>query len=459
LIMGEDAGLSSAELSSVVGREIRLRDLIRERDVTPLFDLFRKAGIRWAAIRDDGDNILWEFNGSPASPGLYGVEEPASGRDTEDCVRGPLKFEGETVGSFVMEAPAGMGADVRSYLREFAALFCRTVIVYSSRRILATETHATVVTQSYDELVEANKKLAVSERKYRELAGALEEMVEKRTEELKKTHTKLLQKEKMASVGQLAAGIAHEINNPVGFIKSDLCTFRNYKDKLREAMSFYRGLVPGLPEPLMREASEMEKRLRMDFVMEDMGSLIEECLSGAERIAKIVENMKNFSHIDEVAEREMSLMEEIEKVIRVLSYETDARSATIETEYGPASSLFGNPGLVGQAFFNILLNALESREKGVSIRVRTEETPDSILVSVSDTGRGIPEESLSRIFDPFFTTKDVGTGLGMGLALSYEIVTAHGGTIEVVSEPGKGSTFVVAFPKEGATDVQIRAPL
>jgi len=459
LIMGEDAGFSSGRPSSVVGREIRLKDLIMERDVTPLFELFRKAGVRWAAITDERNEILWELDGSRTSPGLYGVEESASGQRAGDSIRGPLKFEGETVGSFLLEAPPGMEADAGLYLKEFAELFCRTVITHSSKRIQATETHAAVVSQSYEELVETNRKLVMSERKYRELAGALEEMVEKRTEELKKTHTKLLQKEKMASVGQLAAGIAHEINNPVGFIKSDLCTFRNYKDKLREAMSFYRGLVPGLPEPLMRQAVELERRLKMDFVLEDMGSLIEECLSGAERIAKIVENMKNFSHIDEVAEREMSLRDEIEKVIRVLSHETAARSASIETEYGPVPSLFGNPGLVGQAFFNILLNALESREKGVSIRVRTEETPDTILVSISDTGRGIPKESLRRIFDPFFTTKDVGTGLGMGLALSYEIVTAHGGTIDVVSEPGKGSTFVVALPRKGARDVQVRTPL
>ena len=455
--MEEDRGFVPEESSSVVGREMKLKDLIAGRDLFPLFDLLRGSGVEWAAIVDDRNKILWGFNGSRPLPDPVVIEnEPCSRSDDKS---GFLKYEGEKIGAVIMGTTEEMPTRVGLLLKEFAVLYCRAVITHSSGRILATETHAAVVNQSYEDLVEVNRKLALSERKYRELAGELEDLVEKRTSELKRTHTRLLQKEKMASVGQLAAGIAHEINNPVGFIKSNLSTFRNYKGKIREALAFYRSLLPLLAEPRMKQAAELERRLKIDFVLGDMGSLIDECLSGAERIAKIVENMKNFSHIDEVAERTISIEDEIEKVIRVLSYETTARSARIETEYGPASEIFGNPGLLGQAFFNIMQNALESGDRGVNIKVRTEETAEGAIVSISDTGRGIPEESLSRIFDPFFTTKDVGMGLGMGLALSYEIITAHGGTIDVMSEPGRGSTFIVALPKKGATDVQVRPPV
>jgi signal transduction histidine kinase len=314
--------------------------------------------------------------------------------------------------------------------------------------MLTTEMHTKVVNQSYEELLEINKQLSASEKKYRELAGTLEKKVEERTAELKLALARLLQQEKMASIGHLAAGIAHEINNPVGFINSNLNTFRKYIRSLTETIGFYRkALRESAPDgALLKQSEELSRKLKIDFILDDINGLTLQSLEGSERIKKIVADLKGFSHIDESGNREVDINAELDKTISVLSHEIVGRGATITRDYGRVPGYFCNPGLACQAFLNILLNALQSKDREPAITVKTAQEGNNIVISITDNGQGIPSEIQGRIFDPFFTTKDVGKGMGMGLTVAYDIVTAHGGGIEVRSETGQGSTFIISLP-------------
>ncbi|MFZ6006541.1 MAG: sensor histidine kinase, partial [Nitrospirota bacterium] len=266
-----------------------------------------------------------------------------------------------------------------------------------------------------------------------------------RTEELKRAYTRLLQQEKMASIGQLAAGIAHEINNPVGFIYSNLNTLKKYIGNLNEIIRFYKVKGQEL-EVIGKDAEELYKKLKIEFIMSDINDLIKQSTDGAERIKNIVANLKGFSHIDEAADREISINTEMDNTIHVLSHEIKARSAEIIKHYGKIAGFFGNPGLICQAFLNILLNALHSKDDNIIVTIKTEQHGNNAVISIADNGKGIPPDIQSRIFEPFFTTKDVGKGMGMGLTVAYDIISQYGGNIEVKSEMERGSTFVITLP-------------
>jgi hypothetical protein len=323
------------------------------------------------------------------------------------------------------------------------------MILHAAKRLMATSVHTTVVNQSYEELRETNRLLAASEAQYRELAASLEKRVEERSAELKRAHAVLLQQEKMASVGQLAAGVAHEINNPLGFIRSNIQTFGRYADNLGEMLLFFRGMTD-LPAPQRRTAEEHWRRLKIEVILGDIGELVEQSLEGAERITKIVAGLKGFSHIDEAGERLIEVNAELDRTLEVLSAEIGKRGAVVSRDYQGAPVVFGSPGLLCQAFLSIIMNALESREQGAAVAIRTHgRGAGAVVVEVADNGRGVPEDLRTRIFEPFFTTKPVGAGTGMGLSIAYEIITGLGGTLQVSGRQGGGSVFSITLPAAG----------
>jgi len=272
------------------------------------------------------------------------------------------------------------------------------------------------------------------------------EDLEKAYIELQTTHTHLLQQEKMASIGQLAAGVAHEINNPIGFISSNLGTLGKYLDKRSEYTASVEQLIDQINDKAaLAELKEKRKALKIDFITEDIKDLIKESLEGAERVKKIVQDLKSFSRVDQAEYKHADINECIESTINIVWNELKYK-ATVQKEYGeiPFTKCF--PQQLNQVFMNLLVNAAHAIEKQGTITIKTLREGDSIFISVSDTGRGIEPTILTRIFEPFFTTKKVGEGTGLGLSITYDIIKKHGGEITVRSEVGKGSTFTVRIP-------------
>jgi PAS domain S-box-containing protein len=304
-----------------------------------------------------------------------------------------------------------------------------------------------------------------AEKALQELNEALEQRVVERTRELESAYSDLksaqshmLQQEKMASIGQLAAGVAHEINNPVGFVMSNLNSLRKYTEKLLafirsqgEALTAITGLSLERQQALREELAAGRKALKIDYIADDALNLIDESLDGANRVKNIVQNLKNFSRVDESGNKATYLNKAIESTLQIVWNELKYK-ATVTRDYGEIPLTVCNAGELNQVFTNLLINAGQAiREKG-EITIRTWAEGESICLAFADTGCGMPPEISQRIFEPFFTTKEVGKGTGLGLSITYDIIKKHQGEIEVTSEVGKGTTFTVRIPVKSEPD-------
>ncbi len=263
--------------------------------------------------------------------------------------------------------------------------------------------------------------------------------------ELKATQSQMLQREKMASIGQLAAGVAHEINNPIGFVSSNLRSLDKYIKKLTDYLEMLEiQFKKQLPEEW--EAIKVERRkMKIDFLIEDYADLIEESLDGSERVRKIVQNLKTFSRVDQAEEQLADLNECLESTIAIVWNEIKYK-ATLEKELADLPDIHCNPQELNQVFTNILVNAAQAIEKDGVINIRSWLDDDVVKISFQDNGSGILPENQEKIFEPFFTTKPVGEGTGLGMSISYEIVKKHGGDIQLESVVGQGTTFTLSFP-------------
>ncbi|MBI5558116.1 MAG: PAS domain-containing protein [Deltaproteobacteria bacterium] len=264
-------------------------------------------------------------------------------------------------------------------------------------------------------------------------------------EELKLVQTHLIQQEKMASIGQLAAGVAHEINNPIGFIASNLSSLKTYIDRLAEFIVAGDQLAAQAGSPGCEQLRNLGKKLKIDFITDDARQLISESLDGADRVARIVVGLQSFSRADQSLSTLVNLNEALDATINIAGNEIK-HVGTLNREFGEIPLVKCYPQQLNQVFLNLLINAAQAIGEQGHITVRTWCDDNRVFVSVSDSGKGIPAEVLPRIFEPFFTTKEVGKGTGLGLSLSYGIVKNHGGEIKVQSEAGKGSTFTVSIP-------------
>lgn len=265
-------------------------------------------------------------------------------------------------------------------------------------------------------------------------------------EDLTQAQNQLMQAEKMASLGQLAAGIAHEINNPVGFINSNLGTMRKYAENLQ---SFYDSLTQMInqngAEKLKEPLEKSVKSLKIDFILQDIFSVIDESLEGTNRVKNIVQDLKNFSHIDMKKMDTFDINNCVLSTINILWNEIKHK-AKIEKDLQTLPLVVCFPQQINQVIMNILLNGVQAIQKDGVIKIRTYAENEEVAIEISDNGPGIPPEIIHKIFDPFFTTKDVGKGTGLGLHIVYGIVQRHGGKIEVKSAPGQGASFTVRLP-------------
>ena len=289
---------------------------------------------------------------------------------------------------------------------------------------------------------------ALAVERLRDLNRDLERKVEERTaelaravEELRETQSQLVHQEKMASLGQLVAGIAHEINNPLNFIQGNLHFLRSHAEALASAFRELAESAPGLEGQLARIRAEKD----LDFVLSDLESVLAACEEGVERTTELVRNLRTFSRGDAGEVSELDLHEAIETTLTLLG--SRIRFLEIERDYGEIPPLECLPGQINQVLMNLLANASDAVGDRGQIRIRTRRmNGDRILLRVEDDGCGISPEHLDRIFEPFFTTKEVGRGTGLGLAITYGIVSRHRGAIRVESTPGAGTAFVVELP-------------
>ena len=308
--------------------------------------------------------------------------------------------------------------------------------------LMITNLHKTT-----DKLKKSEKELKLHRDNLKEMVNERTAELEQAYEKLKNTQATIVHQEKMASIGQLAAGVAHEINNPTGFVRSNLSTLDKYIGRLTEFLKAQAKTIELMPENSNTlELSKKKKKLKIDYICDDADDLIKESIEGADRIKSIVENLKGFSRVDQAEKQFADINECMESTLNIVWNELKY-VAKVEKNYGDIQPIECFPQELNQVFMNLLVNAAHSIEKEGMISIKTWKDDEFVYVSVSDTGSGISPEHLNRIFEPFFTTKDVGKGTGLGLSIVYDIITKkHKGDINVKSEQGKGTTFTVKLP-------------
>ena len=295
------------------------------------------------------------------------------------------------------------------------------------------------------------RSLLINAKKYkRDLELRNEELVQGK-KQLERLQAQIVQNEKMASLGQLAAGVAHEINNPIGFVYSNLDFLDGCVSDLVRLLEFYDNAR--LPEADASEAAELKRQIGYEATVADLRSIIADCRDGAERVRDIVQNLRVFSRLDEAEFKRTDIHEGIESTIRIVSRYFSGGNIRLVRDFGELPALDLYSAELNQVWMNLLVNAAQSiRTDEGEVRITTRSDESGVTVAVSDTGNGIEKELLTRIFDPFFTTKPVGEGTGLGLSISFGIVERSGGRITVDTTPGQGTTFTVLLPHEVKRD-------
>lgn len=280
-----------------------------------------------------------------------------------------------------------------------------------------------------------------------ELRRKLDEL-EAANKELKETQTRLVHSAKMVSLGQLVAGVAHELNNPIGFIYSNMTHLRDYSQRLIQLIR----TAEANPQKLAAEKEDLE----FDYIVKDLPKLITSCEDGARRTRDIVLGLRNFSRLEAAKLMSLDLRSSLDTTLNLLQGEVKNR-IEVHRDYAAVPQIHCYASQINQVFMNILSNAVQSIEGAGQIWITIQEVPDSthrrVRVSIQDSGKGMPADILEKIFDPFFTTKGVGQGTGLGLSISYGIIHNHGGEIQVRSEVGVGTEFVVTLPVDPPTSL------
>lgn len=285
------------------------------------------------------------------------------------------------------------------------------------------------------------------------LYSDLENKVKERTEELetankqlKDTQVMMVHSEKMRSLGQLVAGITHEINNPINFVHGNILHLKNYSKALIELINLYETMEPDLSEAKRQELKEMKEKIELDFLKEDLPMLIQSCHEGTERTKNIILDLKNFSRIDEMVISSIDLAKEIDTTLNILHNKFKKRIEIIK-EYDENLPLIeGYGGQLNQVFMNILDNACYAVAEKGKIYIRVHKIENDVIMEFEDNGCGMEKEQFDKIFDPFYTTKPVGSGTGLGMSISYKVIENHNGLIKVDSVKGKGTKFTVQLP-------------
>lgn len=350
-------------------------------------------------------------------------------------------------------------------LREIKSRFPDTAVIMVSGIDRPQRVLDTVRLGAYDYLVkpcdldvlERCVERALERRSLLLRARCYKQDLERHNEELKRSHAELerlqlqiVQNEKMASLGQLAAGVAHELNNPAGFIYGNMEILQACAQGLQRLLDFYEGAP--LPVEARAAADRIKREIGYENNMMDLLSIIEDCRYGAERIRDVVQNLRTFSRLDEAEFKKVDIHEGIESTIRLLSRYYGDGHIKLHRNYADLPQVDCYAGQLNQVWMNLLLNAAQAVREGGKVWIKTERVGGSAVIHISDSGCGISPEDLKKIFDPFFTTKPVGEGTGLGLSVTYGIIERHHGSISVESQVGFGTTFRVEIPIDAARE-------
>jgi len=344
-------------------------------------------------------------------------------------------------------------------LREVTARFPDTAVVMASGVDRTQRVLDTVRLGAYDYLIKPcdldvlelcveraleRRALLRDGRRYKQDLERRNKELARRKAELERLQGQIVHTEKMASLGQLAAGVAHEINNPAGFIYGNMDILRECVAGLEKLLKIYESAP--LPEEIAADVRALKDEIAYEDTLEDLHSIINDCYNGAERIRDVVQNLRTFSRLDEADYKLVDLHEGLDSTIRLLSQYYGPDRTRLERVYGQLPPVSCYAGQLNQVWMNLLANAAQAAGPEGTVRIATRLETGKAAVYISDNGPGIKPEHLRRIFDPFFTTKPVGEGTGLGLSISYSIVERHGGEIRVKSRPQEGATFLVTLP-------------
>ncbi|MEH2242073.1 ATP-binding protein [Nostoc sp.] len=354
------------------------------------------------------------------------------------------------------------GAVIQPWSPESSAL----ILLRLENRTLATSNFV-LLNEKIDQLAKEVQRRKQAEEALKKANQELEIRVKERTTalqetllELQLTQTQLILAEKMSSLGQMVAGIAHEINNPVSFIHGNLHHAHQYTQDLLKLVQIYQQLCPNPPPEIQEQVEEID----LEFLIQDIAKLFQSMKVGTERIQEIVKSLRNFSRLDEAELKQVNIHEGIDSTLMILEHRLQATHEYSEIKiikkYSQLPNVTCYPGQLNQVFMNILANAIDALEASAindnqkftknnpQIQIQTEVIDEKwIVVSIADNGLGINEQVRSKLFDPFFTTKAVGKGTGLGLYISYQIIVEkHNGQLNCFSVPGKGAEFVIKIP-------------
>ncbi|HPM79744.1 MAG TPA: response regulator [Candidatus Anammoximicrobium sp.] len=278
---------------------------------------------------------------------------------------------------------------------------------------------------------------------------ALERRLADQNRRLREAQAALVQSERLASLGQLAAGMAHEINNPVAYVTNNLAVLNRDVGSVMEVLQAYQRGAETLAQAdpsLAAQIAELERTADLAWVQENSSRLFAASLDGLSRVRNIIQNLREFARLDAAELDELDLNAALKSTLDVLRRDLDEKQLTVSTRFEPLPPVLCRPAKIHQLFHNLLLNAIQASGPQAGIELRTTADDDQVLVDVQDHGSGIDPVHLPHIFEPFFTTKAVGSGAGLGLSICYGIVRDQGGAIDVDSQPGRGSTFRVRLP-------------
>jgi len=336
----------------------------------------------------------------------------------------PLQIENHIIGGISVNRPEGMPPFVNADLEQGTVLLNMVSLALGNIQLHIEQK------QQVEALQQANLKL-------------------------EEAQNHLLQSEKMASIGQLAAGVAHEINNPIGYVYSNLGTLDKYVQDLFGMLENYEQAEASIADGAVRTRLQAARqKLDIAFLKEDLSALMAESKDGITRVKNIVQNLKDFSHVDAADEWQFAdLHAGINSTLNIVNNEIKYKAEVVK-EYGDLPHVECLPSQLNQVFLNLLMNASHAIEERGTITIRSGQQGEEVWVEIADTGKGIAPEHIKKIFDPFFTTKPVGKGTGLGLSLSYGIIQKHHGRIEVKSEVAKGTTFRVWLPTRQPEDKQ-----
>ncbi|MBI4986647.1 MAG: HAMP domain-containing histidine kinase [Rhodocyclales bacterium] len=344
------------------------------------------------------------------------------------AARAPLTLELEPIGWLAAAVPA-------ERLRAAATLL-RQLCLARVRYLMAGALHTESVAADYRALLEKHAALEVSEARYKLLSEELEQRVAATVKLLDERQRQLYQAEKLASVGQLAAGVAHEINNPIGFVRSNVATLGRYLDT-------WRGLKARLAD-----APAAWQELDLDFILTDSADIVQDSIAGIDRVARIVADLRGFSNVDRPEEEVADLNPNIEDVASVVRGQLPAGVA-LQLDLHPLPRILCLPGHINQVLHSVIRNAVQAVQDGGrpgTVTVRSQAAGDGVDIAVADTGVGMSAEQLTRVFEPFYTTRGVGQGTGLGMTVAKDIVQAHDGRISISSQPQAGTTVTIHLP-------------